>query len=275
MRKFFYFLISKYFWKHILLMLVAFVVLVFVLNWALKTYTKHGQKIPLPDYVGETLESAMEDAERRSFQIIPSDSVFIVGRRGGVILDQVPDAQQLVKEDRKIYVTITKFLPDLVRLEDMPPFYGRNYERTARVLEMAHSIDSEIVGRVYDPGPEGYIMGVVFEGDTVVDRTEMAENVEVPVGSKLGFIVSERRGGMVEIPNLVCRTFDEAEFIISSYKLRMGNTRTEGEISNMERAFVIQQDPVFYPSERIEMGSPIHLTLSATKPEHCDELEDN
>lgn len=254
---------------------LALVILTFAIDWGLKVYSKHGQKIPLPEYVGETLVTASEDAQKRSFEIIASDSVFIVSRRGGIILDQVPEAHQLVKENRKIYVTVTKYKPDMVRLEDLPPFYGRNYVRTARVLQMAHRMESQIVGKVYDPGPEGYIMGVVYQGDTVVNRSEVAENVEIPIGGNLGFIVSQQRGGMVEIPNLLCRTFDEADFIIRSYKLQIGNTQLEGEVANRERAFIVGQDPVYYPNERIEMGSEIHLTLSDTKPAHCDDHDEN
>ena len=274
MKALFYFLISKQLWKNLLIMILVFVFLVIAVDQVLKMYTRHGQKIPLPDYVGESITSASEDAERRTFEIIIADSVYMVGRRGGIILDQIPEAGQLVKEDRKIYVTTTKFKPDMVRLEDLPPFYGRNYERTARVLNMAHSIRTSIVERTFDPGPEGHIMGVLFEGDTIVYRDEMKEGVQIPIGGSLGFIVSQQRGGTVEVPNLVCRTYDEAEFIIASYKLRVGNTRMQGEVSSLDRAFVVGQDPEYASDARIEMGSPINLILSEQKPEDCDNFEE-
>lgn len=267
-------MISKQLWKNLLIIFFVAVFLIFLVDRTLKMYTRHGQKIPLPDYVGESVNSAMEDAARRTFEINVADSVYIVGRRGGIILDQIPEANQLVKEDRKIYVTITKFNPDMIRLEDLPPFYGRNYERTTRVLEMAHSINSRIIERTFDPGPEGHIMGVLFQGDTIVYRDMIKENIQIPVGGSLDFIVSQQRGGRVEIPNLVCTTFDEAEFIIASYKLRIGNTRMQGEVINLERAFVIGQDPAYDPNEQIEMGTSVNLILSAEKPVDCDGNED-
>jgi len=274
MKAFIYFLISKQLWKNLLIMLLVALFLVFAVDRGLKIYTRHSQKIPLPDYLNESVSSAAEDAARRTFEIIVADSVYIVGRRGGLILDQIPEAGQLVKENRKIYVTATKFKPDMIRLEDLPPFYGRNYERTSKVLEMAHSIRSSIVERTFDPGPEGHIMGVVFEGDTIVFRDMIKEGVQIPIGGSLGFIVSQQRGGTVEIPDLVCRTYDEAEFIIASYKLRVGNTRMQGEVTNLDRAFVVGQEPAYDPLERIEMGSQINLIISEQKPEDCDGLEE-
>jgi UDP-N-acetylmuramate--alanine ligase len=264
------FLVSKTLWKNLLLMAVVAVLLVFMLQQALKWYTRHGQQIPLPEYVGESIETATEDAEKRSFRIVVSDSIYIVGRRGGIILDQIPQAHELVKKDRKIYVTITKSQPDMVALDDLPPMYGRSFERTARVLQVAHNIESRIRGQTYDPGPEGHIMGVIFDGDTIIDRGTILKKVEIPVGSTMEFIVSEQRGGMVEIPDLVCRSLDEAEFIISSHKLRVGSTSLRGNVEDLQRAFVVEQDPPFDSGEKIRMGNAINLVLSSEKPELCD-----
>ncbi|TVR79612.1 MAG: PASTA domain-containing protein [Saprospirales bacterium] len=269
-KAFFLFLFSKTLWVNLLLMAVTAVVIVILLHQGLKLYTRHGQQIPLPDYVGENIESATEDAERRSFRMFVSDSIFIVGRQGGIIIDQVPKAHELVKENRKIYVTVTKNQPDMVTLDELPPLYGRSFERTARVLQMAHSIESNIAGRTFDPGPEGHIMGVIYQGDTIIDRGEVLRDMKVPVGGRIDFIISEQRGGQVEIPDLVCRTFDEAEFIIRSYRLRIGNTRLQGEIEDLQRAFIVEQDPPFDETVKVQMGSSVNLVLSAEKPQFCD-----
>lgn len=264
------FLFSKALWVNLLLMAVTGVLIVILLHQGLKLYTRHGQQIPLPDYVGEHIEPASEDAERRSFRIFVSDSIFIVGRQGGIIIDQVPQAHELVKENRKIYVTVTKSQPDMVTLDELPPMYGRSFERTARVLQMAHSIEAKIAGRTFDPGPEGHIMGVIYQGDTIIDRGEVLRDLKVPVGGRIDFIISEQRGGQVEIPDLVCRTFDEAEFIVRSYRLRIGSTRLQGTIDDLQRAFIVEQDPPFDEDGKVQMGSSINLTLSAEKPEFCD-----
>lgn len=271
MKAFLLFLISKSFWKNVIIMAVISLLVIILIQQGLKIYTRHGQKIPMPDYVGESIQSASEDAESRSFSIIPSDSIYIVGRRGGIILNQIPEAQDLVKEGRKIYATITKYKPDMVRMEELPPLYGRSFERTARVLKMAHSIESKVAGRIYDPGPEGYIMGAIYEGDTILFRGEKTGNIQIPVGATMNFIISEKRGGMVEIPDLVCRTFDEAEFIIRSYKLRVGSTQLNSEIEDLQRAFIAEQNPAYDADQKIEMGSSIDLILVREKPAICDE----
>ena len=72
----------------------------------------------LPDYENTLIDDANKDANKRSFEIIVNDSVHIVGRRGGMIINQNPVKGSLVKENRKIYVTITKFNPDKLTLDD-------------------------------------------------------------------------------------------------------------------------------------------------------------
>ena len=69
-----------------------------------------------------------------------NDSVHIVGRQGGMIINQNPKSGSLVKENRKIYVTVTKYNPDKLTLKDLPVLYGADFEqkRKEQVLYWMH-----------------------------------------------------------------------------------------------------------------------------------------
>jgi len=84
------FLGNKKFLKQ-LLYLFAFVIFLIVaaIQW-LKYYTHHGQKLEMPNYIGINHVEAKKDAEKKSFVLIVEDSLHIVGKPGGEIIDQNP-----------------------------------------------------------------------------------------------------------------------------------------------------------------------------------------
>ena len=51
MKKIFHFLISKMFWKNVLFAVIAICLLALAVHLWMKSYTRHGQKITLPDFV--------------------------------------------------------------------------------------------------------------------------------------------------------------------------------------------------------------------------------
>jgi len=111
-----------------LLLLVIFGV---TLLW-LKAYTNHGQKLELDDYVGVHYQKATKDSKKESFELIVKDSIHKVGQPGGLIIAQNPPGGSLVKENRKIYVDITKYNPDEIALESLSAMYGTQYNSKVR-----------------------------------------------------------------------------------------------------------------------------------------------
>src|SRR5689334_14026925 len=80
----------------------------------LKLYTHHGQALKMPDYTGFQYEEAIKDARHKKFRMSIQDSLHILGKPGGEIVKQNPDPGSLVKQNRMIYVTITKRNPDQI-----------------------------------------------------------------------------------------------------------------------------------------------------------------
>ena len=126
------FIFSKTFLKHLGLIIAFYLIIMISLLLWLNIYTNHGQKLILPDYRNMHVEKAIIDAEKHKFKIIIDDSTHIVGKPGGIIIDQNPKSHSKVKENRKIYVTVTKYNPDKLNIEDLPSLYGRNYDSKKR-----------------------------------------------------------------------------------------------------------------------------------------------
>ena len=256
------------FWKHlglIALFLIGSVALTFL--W-LRHYTHHNQRLELPNYVGENLDAALKDAKKQSFRVEIVDSIHIVGREGNEILQQNPKPGSLVKEHRTIYVTVTKKNPDRFAVRRLPELYGKSYHRKQRELLQSFELRSAIVGRRYDPGEPDHILKVIYQGDTIIDRRGRMDDIMLEKGGTLEYIVSERSGGRLEIPDLVCKTYAEAKFLIASSGLTLGEVITDGKVGAEDAAFVSGQVPD--PEEGfMVMGQEIKLSLTREKPLNC------
>jgi beta-lactam-binding protein with PASTA domain len=260
------FIFSKAFLKHFSLIVVFYTAIVIILLLWLKLYTNHGQKLTLPDYNGMHIEKAIIDAENHHFKIIIDDSTHIVGKPGGLIISQNPKPGSKVKENRKIYVNVTKYNPDKIKVADLPSLYGRNFKTKERELSIL-KIKSKIIGYEYDKGEPNYILKVLYKGEPIVTKEGKKNNVEIDKGATLEFILSRKSGGMIDLPNFRCMTAEQAIFLIESRNLKLGALRKNGQNINSPEGFVLRQTPA--PTDQIPMGSNIDLELSDELPDDC------
>jgi beta-lactam-binding protein with PASTA domain len=263
------FLISKAFYKHLLLIIgFLLIILVSVLIW-LNIYTNHGQELELPDYRGQFLEQVEKDAKKRKFLVVVDDSTHVVGKKGGEIIDQNPKPRSKVKENRKIYVTITKFQPDKIKLSDLPALYGRNYNSKKRELSILQ-INSRIRDYKYDRGEPDYILEAYYNGQQILSREGQMDGVEIEKGSTIEFVLSKKSGGSIDLPNLRCMTLEQAVFLLESTNLQMGAVRQNGVITTNAEGFVTDQIPPYSPDAKVTIGSTVELIISEEKPVDCD-----
>jgi beta-lactam-binding protein with PASTA domain len=259
---------DKRFLRQIALLIAALAVCVWLTFLWLRHYTRHGQKLELPDYTGQILEEAMIDAKQKSFRMVVVDSLHIVGKRGHEIIRQNPLPHSLVKEKRTIYVTVTKFAADMIPVSRLPSLYGKSFDRKKAELKQGFDILAEVVGRQYDPGEPDYILAVVYEGDTIIDRQHTGEDVMIKKGSTLGFILSQRTGGRMPIPNLICMTYAEAQFLLQNSGLEIAEIIQEDQIVDLNSAYVSGQVPDVEEGTIVQ-GSAMRVSLTREKPMHC------
>ncbi len=258
---------SKYFWTQVGLMILAAGLLVGLIFFILGIYTHHGEKISIPGLTGLQVDLATRQAEKDGFEVVVTDSVFIVGKNGGVVLAQNPEKGTFAKEGRKIYVTLTKFMPDMIPISALPALYGKNFELKKKVLVEGYEIQSVIVGQMYDAGEPGSILRVMYNNDTIIDAKGVRDNVSLPKGSKLQFIVSTNEGGQMEVPDLICRSYDEATFTVG--------TNFQISVSNgLGGKYIVSQDPAYTPGLKVNRGTTIFVELSNTRPPNCPPDDD-
>src|SRR5690606_23642106 len=117
------FIFSKSFVKQLVLAAVALLILVFlILSW-LKYTTNHNEHILVPDVSKLTFEEASKKLSGVDLRLEVLDSAnYNPEYPKYSVIEQIPEAGQKVKENRKIYITLN---PSGYRSVEIPPLVGR------------------------------------------------------------------------------------------------------------------------------------------------------
>lgn len=263
------FLTSKAFFKQLLYIAIFLAVVLFAVLMWLRSYTNHGQKLALPNYVGEQLTDILEDAKDKTFEIIVNDSIHIVGTPGGQIINQNPIPGSEVKEGRKIYVRTTKYNSDQYPLSKLPQLYGNDFDQKKRELKF-QEINAVIKDYKYDPAEPNHILEVYYKGEKIVSSTTYKKSTMIEKGGTLEMVLSSRGGGETDLPDLKCYLYSEAVFYLEQLKLKVGNVNKIGTVDNIDSAYIVTQNPAFDPIKTIERGTPIDISVQQSKPSQCN-----
>jgi len=260
---------SRSFWLTVATLIALVIVCFLVLNTGLRWYTNHGQRLEVADYLDMKLADAQAQIERSDFRVEIIDSVFLVDRPPHVVLRQDPAPGSFVKEDRRIYLTVTKAIADEVELPSLAGTYDFNrYMRKLTMLDIEGNIKHRVYSNRYQANT---ILKVFYEGREI-SESELKAGFKIPKGSMLEFTVTSKAGGLADVPKLTCLTLEEAKFFIQDYRLRVGRIEADATVTNRELAYVWRQDPPHSPGATIPFESEVHLFLTSTRPEACEGL---
>jgi beta-lactam-binding protein with PASTA domain len=255
-------LLKKYFNKvllyNVLIAIGILIVVLFAVQSGLRSYTRHGESIAVPDLRGMSLEKVKQTLLAKNLEFKIMDSVYDVSKPPLAVVDQNPKANSKVKEGRTIYVSInatnapTTELPDLV---------GRSSLKYAKMQLESYGLK---VGEViYRPDPHfNAVIGVEIKGRPVTKSTKVAKGtvVDLVLGNGLG-------GSKVSVPYLIGLRFDEAEAKMKGLSLNIGAIIASAEVTDTAGAIVYKQVPAYGNSKTIRMGEPIDLFLARELPE--------
>lgn len=129
------FLFSKHFYKHLAIILLLGVVLLFVAIKGLNLYTQNGKYIETPIFIGGDADSLIASSSGSYLQYKIVDSVYDDHAYPGTVIAQNPLAGAKVKPGRKVYLTIVAKMPELVK---MPNLVDLSLRRAVDVINFSH-----------------------------------------------------------------------------------------------------------------------------------------
>ncbi len=247
-------------------MLATMVGLLLLSLWWMKCYTHHGKSLQVHDYDRMKVEDAIKKAKTRNLQIVVNDSIFIVDEEPGIVLEQAPRAFSRVKKNRKIYLTVTKTNPDLVTLPDLAGTYDYSqYAKKLNVLGIKLRIRERVFNNKYE---ENTILNLYYK-DEKISEEALKRGVKIPMGNVVEVVVTEQTSGRVALPNLVCRTYSAAEFLVTGNNLLLGKVSLDNTVTDKVNAYVYKQEPAYEPGSTIRMGQIMNIFLTQNRPAKC------
>lgn len=210
--------------------------------------TNHGQTITVPDVSKLSMDEMRNILNDRNLRYEVTDCTFVAGAQPLTIIEQYPRANAKVKEDRKIYLKVTKRVAPMVAMPSLVDMIDRS---AVRMLESMGLQEGE---RTYVPDvAKNSVLRQLYNGK------EIAAGTPIPKGSKIDLEIGDGLGNtMFDIPNVVGLQLDEAEAAIRGSNLKIG-TKISVDDPEKEVGTVVRQRPEARPGERIRVGETMDL----------------
>ncbi|MBK6622303.1 MAG: PASTA domain-containing protein [Saprospirales bacterium] len=258
------FVTSMFFVKNFSAMVGAVLLIIGLIFLWMKCYTHHGQSVQVQDYTNMTLKDATAKAKSRSFRIQVVDSIWRDGVEPNIVLEQNPKPFSRVKEKRTIYLTVTKNTAEEVLLPTLVGNYDY-YQYQKKLINKG--IYTTIKERIFDNKQAENTILHLFYKDEKITESGLKNGVRVPKGSTLEFVITERGGGSLQVPDFTCKQLSAAEFLISTLELNIGNIKPDVTVTDQTTAYVYNQKPD--PGETIRVGEQIDLYITQELPMNC------
>ncbi|MCZ2140451.1 MAG: PASTA domain-containing protein [Bacteroidia bacterium] len=220
-------------------------------SFLLNSYTRHGDSLTVPDLRGLNVNDAIHLLEDKKLRFLVSDSLYFEDKPKLSVLEQNPAANSNVKEGRCIYLTInTNQIPTVA----IPDVLDASYRQAEAMLKNA---GLKVGNIIYKPD---------FAKDVVLEISHL--NTKILPGTKIGkgtaidlILGTGLTNEVVDLPNLIGLTIDEARNLLHSSSLNIGSIVALGGISDSTTAKVVRQNPAFTEGATINGGQSVDLFI--------------
>jgi serine/threonine-protein kinase len=201
----------------------------------------------VPDLVGQefnTIKTSYNDPDK--FIIEQAEQQYNEEYEKGTIISQDPAANIVVKIPQTIKVVVSKG----ARTIKVPDLVNQEY-RQAEIMLDENDLNYKVIDEFHDTVPEG-----------IVIRHIPGEGMEVQEGDIVQLYVSRgRKIKMVNMPDLVGKTEDEAKRMVSERGLLVGEIKPEE--SDLPKGIVIRQG--ITANSEVEEKTLVDLVVSKGK----------
>ena len=211
-----------------------------LLGW----FSGDSEEIKVPNFVGSTFEAAQALAQETGLEIARGEDVYSPDQEEGKITSQNPTADSVVSPGKLITVYVSKGKKDGV----VPKIVGMDYKGASEYLKTF-----------------GFELGIVkTESSTLPENVIIEQSVEegstALKGTKIDVTVSDGKGKeTVKMPNLIGKTPDEANAIIDTEGLKLGDATYEETTTTAQNLIFWQQYP---EGTELEKGTAVSYKVS-------------
>ena len=260
-------IVQKPLWQNILIGIGGLFFLLIVFFLSLGWITGYGKTAKVVSVVGQSYVAAQQQLEKEGFEVVILDSIYVDSVAKLAVIRQTPEADEVVKAGRTIYLTINRMVPPQV---EMPSLVGFSLKSAELYLQ---SLQLKLGSVTYKPDfARNAVLDQLFNG------VPIAQGVKIPLGSTIGLVIGTGVGGEeTDMPNLVGLTYVDAKNLLLLQHINIGSVLSLETIKDSATSFVFRQTPGYLSTKldsltgmpvpnKIRQGQLVDLYLSNTPP---------
>jgi eukaryotic-like serine/threonine-protein kinase len=173
---------------HLMLSIGITIGIVIIALIFLNFYTRHGNEVEMPDFLGKDSKTLVADSLSADFIVVISESVFDKASKPGTVLKQNPNPKERVKKGRKVYLTVASDQPPIVK---MPQLQDVSLRQAEIMLKAKGLILGSII---YKSSPyENAVLEQLYRGRPIASGTDinMGEIITLVVGKDIEGLPSD------------------------------------------------------------------------------------
>ncbi|HTQ64002.1 MAG TPA: PASTA domain-containing protein [Puia sp.] len=256
----FRFLTSKPLWVNAIAGIVILLLLLLFFLGSLDLITKHGKTMKIPSVTGRSVAEAKKILEEQGFDVQIQDSIYNDTIPPLQVIKQFPEADNLVKINRTIYLTVNQQVAPMI---DMPNLVSMTFRNAEMVLKR---YGLKLGDTVFKPD---------FAKNSVLDQLYKAQSIKpgtkIQQGSPITLVLGNGVGMEFIVPDLFGLSYREARSALSETGLIVGSVVPDNDVTDTSAAFVYRQNPPRFDDEgklnHIRQGQIIDIWITAQKPQ--------
>lgn len=230
-------------------------ILLLILSFSLKLYTRHSKSQAVPNYIGMLAEEAFQNIKENGFDYIVIDTVFDNSVSKGSIVEQNPKPGSLVKSGRKIYVKVNSKDDEMI---SMPQFIGMSVKM---VNSMAETYGFVVGSLKYVPDiATNVVIRQLYKGKDIDPGVKIKKGAKIDL--VLGLGLSDKT---TSVPSLIGMTYREASNNLLDLYLNVGAVLYDNTVKNSQdsaRAKIYRQSPRGSTINEVNLGYSVDIWLT-------------
>ena len=256
----FRFITNRPLWVNILAGFVIAVGIFSLFLLSLNLLTSHGRIATVPSVNGKNYEEAEKILKKAGFKVEIQDSIYVDTAKPLTVIKQIPDADEIVKSKRTVFLIISRAIPPYV---EMPNLVGFSFRNAEMVLK---NMDLNIGDTTFKPDfAKNAVLEQKFNGVSIAPGTKIRK------GSVLSLVLGDGVGKReFTVPVITGMRYGDAKEILEANGIVIGAIITDANVSDTLNAWIYKQNPERFGEEKrlqhIRSGQTIDVWLQLDKP---------
>jgi len=258
--KAFQFITHRPLWVNILAGIILALLFFFILLFSLKWVTSHGKSATVPAVTGKTFEEARDLLKKQGFVVDIQDSIYVDTVAPLTVIRQIPDADEIVKSNRTVYLVINRAVPPMV---EMPNLLGYSYRNAEMSL---NNTGLKMGDTIFKPDfAKNAVLEQLYQGRVITPGTKIRK------GSVITLVLGDGVGNReFVVPVITGMRFCDARTMLEQNGIVIGAIVPDPNVEDTCNAYIYRQNPEKYDEDkrlqRIRPGQTMDVWLSTDKP---------